>query len=307
METGKCVQILLSTYNGEKYLKDQLNSFFELEEFEKCKILIRDDGSIDGTRVILQQYEKYDQFDIVYGENMGITASYLWLMEHSDKSCRYFALSDQDDIWLPNKISLAMSVLNGKDNTEPVLYGTLSHIVDEDLKPICDMPIPRRPVTYYNAMIQNVLPGHTQMLNRAMLELIIRHEAREVHVIDWWFYLAGSAVGEIVFLPEYTVLHRLHTTNAVGGNSGFFKSILRRIGYIRAGKGNALSKQLNAFYQIYRAEMPEEYCKETEKFLTQQQNMMTRLRYIMSCKAYRQSINDNFAFRCLYLIGKYKI
>ena len=288
-------------------MQDQLNSFLKLENFNECKVLIRDDGSTDGTRAILQKYEKHEQFQIVYGKNIGITASYLWLMEHSDPNCLYFSLSDQDDVWLPNKISLAMAVLDEKDNTKPILYGTLSHIVDANMNPICDLPIPKRPVSYYNAMIQNALPGHTQILNRAMLDLIVQHGLRDVHVIDWWFYLVGSAVGEVVFLPEYTVLHRQHTTNAVGVNRGFFRSIARRISYIRAGRGNAFSKQLYAFYQIFCTEMPEEYCKETEGFLKSQPNLITRLHYVLSCKAYRQKAIENLAFRFLYLLGKYKI
>ena len=126
MGTDKKVQILLSTYNGDKYLREQLNSFLQLDYFNECKVLIRDDGSTDKTRTILQEYEKYEQFQIFYGDNIGITDSYLWLMEHSDPNCLYFSPSDQDDVWLPNKVSLAISVLDGQDNSKPLLLGTLS-------------------------------------------------------------------------------------------------------------------------------------------------------------------------------------
>lgn len=307
MGTGKKVQILLSTYNGDKYLREQLNSFLQLDYFNECKVLIRDDGSTDKTRTILQEYEKHEQFQIFYGDNIGITDSYLWLMEHSDPNCLYFSPSDQDDVWLPNKVSLALSVLDGQDNSKPLLLGTLSHIVDSSMKPIMDLPVPKRPTSYYNAMIQNVLPGHTQVMNRAMLDLILQHGVRDVHVIDWWFYLVGAAMGKVILLPEYTVLHRIHDANAVGVSRGFLESLAGRISYIRAGRGNAFSKQLDAFYQIFGTELPDEYRAETEKFLGAQSNIVSRLHYVLSCKAYRQSIREDLAFRCLYLMGKYKL
>ena len=114
-------------------------------------------------------------------------------------------------------------------------------------------------------------------------------------------------MGKVILLPEYTVLHRIHDANAVGVSRGFLESLARRISYIRAGRGNAFSKQLDAFYQIFGTELPDEYRAETEKFLGAQSNIVSRLHYVLSCKAYRQSIREDLAFRCLYLMGKYKL
>ena len=96
---------------------------------------------------------------------------------------------------------------------------------------------------------------------------------------------------------------------SVFGNreSRFLAGLVRRIAYIRDGKGNAIAKQLQALLQTFGPEMPEAYRDETKKFLDSQSGFAERLRYAASCKAYRQSIKEDLAFRLLYLLGKYKI
>src|SRR5471030_507539 len=98
MGTDKNIQILMTTYNGEKYLKEQLDSFTLLEGFEKIKVLIRDDGSNDNTVKIAEEYKKKYGFEIIRGENIGITNSIFELFKNSDKNCELFAISDQDDV-----------------------------------------------------------------------------------------------------------------------------------------------------------------------------------------------------------------
>jgi glycosyltransferase involved in cell wall biosynthesis len=107
METDKKIQILLSTYNGEKYLREQLDSFLKLVGSENIKILVRDDGSTDSTLGILDEYSKEYGFKIVKGKNIGVNASLYELFNDCDMSCDYFAISDQDDVWLPYKFELA--------------------------------------------------------------------------------------------------------------------------------------------------------------------------------------------------------
>ncbi len=307
METDKQIQILLSTYNGEKYLAKQLNSIVSLDDFALCSVLIRDDGSIDGTIDILHNYEKYPQFRIVYGSNIGITDSYFWLITHADPCCSYYAFSDQDDIWLPDKLIRAKRELAQHSENEALLFASLSRIIDENDCFLYDLPVPRKGISYYNAMIQNVLPGHTQVLNRKMRELIIERGIENVHVIDWWYYLAASSVGTVVFLPEYTVLHRQHGGNAVGVSETRLQNISRRLRYIREGRGNAFSKQLCSFYDRYQDILPEEYRKETERFLNSLPSVGSRLRYALSCRAFRQKKKEDLLFRLLYVLGKYKL
>ena len=307
MGNGKQIQVLLSTYNGARYLKEQITSIIAQNCFDDCCVLIRDDGSTDGTIEILEEYKNHPQFRIILGENIGITGSYFWLLQNANDDVDYYAFSDQDDIWLPEKLSMAANTLNEYSEKDPLLFATLSRIVDEKGDFLYNLPIPRRGVSYYNAMIQNVLPGHTQVFNRTMRQLVLERGIDNIHVIDWWYYLVASGVGKIVFVPEYTVLHREHSNNAIGMTETWFQNLSRRIGYIRQGRGNAFARQLEAFYRRYSDLLPEEYKIETEGFLRNLPTLLTRIGYVAHCKAYRQNIPENLLFRLLYVIGKYKL
>jgi glycosyltransferase involved in cell wall biosynthesis len=102
---NKKIQILLATYNGERYLREQLDSFLALDNYEQVKVLVRDGGSTDGSLRILAEYEEHHGFEVIRGENAGFTACMFELFRRSDPACAYFATSDQDDVWLPDKLS----------------------------------------------------------------------------------------------------------------------------------------------------------------------------------------------------------
>ena len=305
METDKRVQILLSTYNGETYLRQQLESYLDLENFEICKVLIRDDGSSDSTREILEEYEQHEAFEVTYGENIGITNSYLWLLEHCDLNCEFFCLSDQDDVWLPDKIQKAVALLDARPSERMLLFASRSTVTDEELRPLGLSTDPIRGVSYYNAMIQNVLPGHTQIFNRTMRDSLVCHGIIGAESVDWWMYLLASGLGEVLFEPSSTVLHRQHSGNAVGYQLGFCGSLKKRLGYLRQGKGNAISFQLQAFLSCYETELPEMFRQETVNYLKSLEHLSTRMRYLSTSRVYRQDRRDDWKFRLLYLLGKY--
>lgn len=306
MATDKKVQILLSTYNGEKYLREQIDSYLAMEHFEDCCVLIRDDGSTDRTRDILQEYERHPEFRIVYGENIGINESYLWLLAHSDNDCKYFAFSDQDDVWMSDKITKALQLLEREDPQVPLLFASRSRITDAQLKPIGYSKEPVRGISFYNAMVQNVLPGHTQVINRSMKEVLLCQGMGNVHVIDWWYYLAAATVGKIAFCEDCTVLHRQHNDNAVGYTTTFLCDIKRRVRYIMNGRGNAFAVQLWAFRERYQTMLSSEYLAELDAFLDAcKGSFMERFRYALHCRAYRQGYKETLAFRLLFVLGKY--
>lgn len=301
------IQILLSTYNGEKYLREQLDSYFQQDCVEKIKILIRDDGSSDGTREILREYALREGLEIEFGKHLGTNASYQWLLRNSGAECGFFALSDQDDVWLPNKLALALEALKQYPQKEPLLFASRSQITDEALHPTGRSIVPVRGLSYYNAMVQNVLPGHTQVFNAALRDDLARHGLLEAHVVDWWVYLVASAKGKIVFSDECTVLHRQHGDNAVGYQRGWLAGLLRKLRYIRDGKGNSITRQLDAFFNAYGEELPEELKEETTRFLKGLGAFGKRLSYLQRSRVYRQKGLENAAFRLLYLLGKYDL
>ena len=307
MEIDKKFQILLSTYNGEKYLREQLDSLCALDNFSSCRVLIRDDGSSDKTCEILKEYQRLESFDIFFGDNIGITRSYQWLLKHSDSKCSYFAFSDQDDVWLSDKLIKAEKRLDSYSENVIALFASRSRITDEFLQPLGETIFPKRGIGFYNALIQNVLPGHTQVFNRKLRQKLIDEDFAQAECIDWWVYLLASALGEITFEPSCTVLHRQHHNNAVGYSSSPFFDVKKRLRYIKEGKGNKISCQIKAFYRAFREELPDEYRSEIESYLGGLANFVTRQHYLSRTRIYRQNRQEDWKFRILYLLGKYAL
>ena len=307
METKKQkIQILLSTYNGEKYLREQLDSYIALENFDEVKVLIRDDGSTDGTLEILNEYKDKYGFEIIEGKNVGLNASMYELMKLRDTNCYYFSFSDQDDVWLKDKLTRGISALE-KYGTSPALYVACSHLTDSDLNITGHTFIPKRPLTFYNAMIQNVCPGHAQICNRALAEKIDGRYSEYMMVFDYWVYLIASAVGEVVFDPEPTTYYRQHGLNSIGCEHSKLKMLKTRINRVKTKVSADNAKQLNALRNVCSDIIPENCKIECDKFFKNQKNFFTRLCYIFSSRVYRQTPVETLIFRLMYLFGRYNI
>lgn len=301
----KRIQILLPAYNGEKFIRDQLDSFVNLNNFEEIKVLIRDDGSTDGTVEILGEFEKKYGFEILTGKNIGLANNVFELMKHCDMDCDYFSFSDQDDVWLPIKLERAVEALDKEDNSKPLMYSSCSALTDSDLNVIGKTLVPKRPLSFYNAMIQNVCPGHTQVCNRALMEIVRSRYSDKVYMIDLWYYLAATAFGKVIFDTESTTLYRQHGDNTLGYETNFLKKNIQRIKRVKSFGSNKNLMMLRDFYNIYHDILPEEYLNELSSFLTMQNGFLNRFRYISRTKAYRQSRYEDILFRLMYLIGKY--
>ena len=124
----KKVQVLMSTYNGQTYLKKQIESILE-QTYPNIELLVRDDGSSDHTIDILRDYEeRYENIKVIYGKNIGVNGSFFYLLAQSNSD--YLAFSDQDDIWLPEKIQNAVEKLDYY--TVPALYAGNKILIDQN-------------------------------------------------------------------------------------------------------------------------------------------------------------------------------
>lgn len=311
MKVNKDIQILLSSYNGEQYLREQFESYIAQDIFSRVKILVRDDGSTDGTLVILSEYREKlgeDVVEIIEGDNIGVNASINELFRRCDERCSYFAISDQDDVWMPNKLSRAVNALFAQEQKAPLLFASCSYITDSELNIIGKTVNPIKGVSFYNAMIQNVCPGHTQVFNRATLyELrhLLEKYVNGIHVIDHWIYLTASAFGKVIFDQEPTVLHRQHGKNAVGYQLGWLAKTVTRIRRFKFKEPDKMTLQLRCFYSLYYSDNKgfPEFC-ELDAFLNSK-TFFKRLSYAFRTKCIRQDTFDSFLFRFLFIIGKY--
>ncbi|APF23727.1 glycosyltransferase [Clostridium butyricum] len=303
----KKIQILMSTYNGEKYLREQLNSILNLDNYNNIKVLIRDDGSTDGTIKILKEYQQNYGFEVHLGENLGVNGSILWLFSNCNDKVEFYALSDQDDVWMPNKFSVLFSALQGNyDENSIYLFSSCSSITNEKLEVIGKSTQPINGACFYNAMIQNICPGHTQVINKKLIDTIKGIDYSKISVIDHWIYLISSALGKVIFTENTTVLHRQHNDNCIGYQINGLSKLLTRIKRLSLKKADQMTVQLLFLLEMYKNVLPEEYKLEIEGFL-ESSTFNKRIKYIMKAKAFRQSKFENFLFKILFLVGKYHI
>ncbi len=302
----KKIQILLSTYNGESYLKEQLNSYLAQVPAENIRVLVRDDGSTDGTLAILHEYRDKYGFTVIEGENIGYIASFHELIRLRDKSCELFAFSDQDDVWLPEKLARAEAALSECEG--PTLFSCPSYITDEALNRRGTTLVAKRKPSFYGAIVQNICMGHNEVFNEPLAALAEEYFSPDMHMMDYWLYMLAASFGTVVYSPEPMTLYRQHGNNVIGHESGrvkrFFKRAKRAVTTRRA---ELHSRQLKAFIEACGDKLPEEYLRESERFLKRQKNFFTRLGYIFTTRARRDGFFENAVFRIMYLFGKYKI
>lgn len=297
----KKVQVLLSSYNGEKYLAAQLESILA-QDYEEISILIRDDGSTDHTLEIIQYYaDKYANIAYYVGKNLGVQQSFFQLMQHADKTADYYAFSDQDDVWLPEKIRQAVQLLEKQDQSLPLLYASKTTLVDAGLK---EIPIRKKEVKirpeFGNALVENVCTGCTEVFNRRLLELVTKQLPTYAIMHDWWLYLCATAFGQVYYDVNSYILYRQHGNNQVGSSVSFFDDWSRRFKNFKWSNG-ALRKQVAEFQKIYGSDY------DKSKYAAWVAGYKYRLDYrrklVFSKEIFRQGKLDDLIFRVLFLLG----
>ena len=222
MNTKK-VEILLATYNGEAYLREQLESIVN-QDYEDWVVRACDDASTDGTYNILKEYqEKYpDKFILVRNERGFGSAkrNFMNLMKHS--TCDYIMCCDQDDVWLPNKISLTLQEMQENEQGDmPVLVHTDLKVVDANLNVLSESFFEhsnfRKEFELNEILIQNFVTGCTMMMNRPMMTLMSRvDDCDRILMHDWIASILATSVGKVAFVDIPTMLYRQHAVNSVG-------------------------------------------------------------------------------------------
>lgn len=298
------VQILLSSYNGEKYIKKQIDSLLNQNGID-ISILIRDDGSIDSTTKILEDYSNRDNIKIIYGENIGVINSFFELISESSADVDYYALSDQDDFWLENKIIEAVKKIkkSKKEKHVPVLYSSKQILVNDDLDIIGETRCYRGGLSPYNAVVENVVTGCTTVFNKSARDFVRREKPKDVLMHDWWLYLVISSFGEVIFDTNSYIYYRQHDNNVVGYNNKGFKRIKQFYNRIRKRNFNSIRKQVISFYNLYKDDLNPELKKDLQYFIDSKSNILYRLKIIFGGRFYRHGVYDNIIFKLLLLLN----
>lgn len=221
------IAILLATYNGEKYIGEQMESILKQTETD-WMLYIHDDGSKDKTMEVVEQYAKQypDKIIIVEGAPTGGAKSNFFYL-FSQVEAPFYMCCDQDDIWLPEKIEITkheMDNLIRGDEDKPALVFTELCVVDGELNVIAEnmrnyQGLDCKKVCLNRALIQNVVTGCTMMTNRVLRDEMIKVTSYEnILMHDWWATLVAVRFGKVAFIETPTILYRQHGDNGVGAS-----------------------------------------------------------------------------------------
>jgi len=225
------ITVLMATRNGAPYLEGQLRSI-TAQSRPPTRMIISDDGSTDETPHILRRFANTAPFfvTLINGPQQGIAQNMLALQAHAPAG--YIAFADQDDVWLPDKLARGANALSQLPTDRPALHTAPRIVTDANLTPRGTTQHPRRAPCFANALVQNIAPGNTVMLNPAGVTLI-RAAANDLktHNLpfhDWWLYqLITGTGGRVVFDQKPALYYRQHNNNFLGANHGFCNRLNR--------------------------------------------------------------------------------
>ncbi|MCD5398005.1 glycosyltransferase family 2 protein [candidate division NPL-UPA2 bacterium] len=303
---SKKVQVLLSTYNGQKYLKELMDSVLN-QDYLNLEILVRDDGSSDDTLNILTRYSDLKNVQVLRGKNLGVIKSFFKLLQLSSPDAEYVAFCDQDDVWEEDKISRAISLLGEYSKSIPTMYCSRVTIVDEKLKTIGYSQIPKHKPSFNNALVQNIAAGCTMIINDATRQLITRKFPllSSVGMYDWWIYQVVSAFGKVIYDDKYKILYRQHSLNVIGEKSGFVGPWVEKIRrFLKQGGIPLVTIQAKEFGRIYRAFLPENKRAVLDRFMNERKTFLNRFQYAVNGEVYRQSKIDDIIFKILIILDR---
>ncbi|EOS25740.1 hypothetical protein C806_01867 [Lachnospiraceae bacterium 3-1] len=290
------VQVLLSTYQGEQFLEEQMESLLG-QTWKNLEILVRDDGSKDNTQKILEHYsEKYDNIRYYPGKNVGVAKSFFELLKKSD--AEFVAFCDQDDVWLENKIEAAVDRL--KKEKGPALYCSNKILVDRNLCPMKKQNQTQLRPGFGNAVVECICTGCTAVLNRELADILSARLPEHAILHDWWTYLAASYVGSVIFDSHAYILYRQHEQNVVGAKGGFWGAVQSKAAYLRKNHGK-LKGQLTDFSRLYQGDKKKDAL--VQKILAAEK-LPGRIRLLGNREMFRQSVLDEVIMRILFLINR---
>lgn len=213
----KKITVLMATYNGERYIEEQINSILDQSYEGMINIFVRDDGSKDETIQVLERYSKMHNIEYQTGNNMGAFRNFMELISSAPES-DYYAFSDQDDVWLEGKIKTAIGKIQEYDNI-PCIYFSNNTPVNEKKEPINAVLI--HDFSHADSLalsfVRNLCQGSTCIFNAELMKYLKKAPVDISFPHDWWTYIVCLTVGGKVITDENSfLLYRQHQNNVLG-------------------------------------------------------------------------------------------
>lgn len=297
------VAVLMSTYNGEKYIKEQIDSILDQTGDFRLDLWVRDDGSQDGTVKILQTYADRGELYWYTGSDLGAAHSFLDLIGHCGEY-DYYAFADQDDYWMPGKVQSGINVL--KDESGVALYFANAELVDSKLRFLGRFVYKKCPkLDFYTLLCAGGLLGCTMVFNWELVKLI-RRECIPENIIMHDYYVSAlcSAVGGKIYFDERPqIKYRQHAGNVIGMAHGLKMTIAGRARDIMVRRERGIAEQAEEIKKRYEHDMSKEYFAWADQVSNYRRRFFGRLKLACSVKTKYVNWNMGFTLRMSILLG----
>jgi glycosyltransferase involved in cell wall biosynthesis len=299
--------VLLSTFNGEPFLADQLDSLSS-QTLVDPHVFVRDDGSADHTLGMLAARSSA-RFTLAPSEGqtgLGPARSFLRLLTDAPDDFDHYGFCDQDDVWLPDKLARAVAALDLHAPREPALFCSRVRYVDAGLRPLGDSPM-ETDTRFEHLLFENIAHGNTVLMNAAARRLIVETPpVRGMIMHDWWCALVVSAFGPVIYDQTPRILYRQHGANVIGGRAGRMGEVAAHLRtFLRDPSAfYAVRDQAAEFLRLYGARLAPDQRRLVEALVASRRSLAARLAYGVTGRVNRRRPLDALAARLLLVAGR---
>lgn len=293
------ILVLMSTYNGQKYIEEQIDSILSQRGVE-VHLLVRDDGSTDDTPLILERYKQLGKIDYLLGSNVGWRKSFMLLAELSP-DYDFYAFSDQDDHWLPEKLLVALNKLKEMGDG-PNLYTSNVRYWENGVDKGLSMPDKIRTDIQHSLLFCESF-GCTMLFNKALMDIIKTNPPKITVAHDFWFMQVASILGSVYYDKNSYILYRQHENNQLGYDKFFIERNKRRLyNYLHLFEVHELDLQARELINCYGTLMMQENRKIVEKVAFYRNNIYNYISLLFSSKYSHDRILTNIGLKFRILV-----
>ncbi len=292
-----CVAILVCTFNGERFLAQQLESIAR-QSYPHWFVVVSDDGSSDSTMALLHEFGArwgHEKLSIQRGPGHGYAANFLAVTCDESIRADFYAWADQDDVWQEKKLEVALLRLAQTPADVPALYCGRTELIDERGEHIGFSPLLSRPLGFANALVESIGGGNTMVFNHVARQLFQR-AGGVVDIVshDWWAYLLVSGSGgRVLYDFSPTVLYRQHEANLIGATSSLHKQF-GRLRRVLQGRFRGWNQKNVVALESIRLLLNEENRTRLDLFQRARHSRgLARMMWLRRSGVYRQSLGGN--------------
>lgn len=296
--------VLMSTFNGELFIKEQIESLL-LQKDVNLSIIIRDDGSSDKTVSIIKEFVQKNNNILLYeGENLGPSKSFLKLLEIAPYS-DYYAFCDQDDVWKSDKLINALIMIKAEEKDGiPVMYHSSLTLTDSNLNVLSTVKVKKH--SRYVPLVDNTAVGCTIVFNDVLRRILVSRIPDTVSMHDAWCNIVCSLFGKVVTDKNSYIYYRQHDNNTIGIKTE--KNVLKyiRIHLKRLHNTSFQPRLSNAqsLWNCFYKELNESDKVKIERILMYKNNIFRRLLLLLDFSIHSYSISKDLKYRFLIILGE---